>query len=300
MRQSFWLSVVLVLGAPAVAAFGQVKLEWKFREGDKFYLEERWSLKQIMKYMGSDLKQELDHTRLTRFTVLKKTDDSLVLEQKIESVKINRASGSAKPEGKLLKELEGATFKVYLNSKMKVIKLDGYETLMKKMARDEDIGKNARLLMPEESLSRPVEAFFGFLPAKAVGKGDTWEYEFTLPLGPLGTLKVENGYTVQGNNKVGDQEVVKLEVANKKSSFTPAAGGGLQPFRVTKGDIRVIPKQTKGIIYFSAVRGRVVKAEKTMALEGTLTIDVKGNMLTMDIEQEEKVTARVLDKRPLK
>src|SRR5262249_10033266 len=122
MRQGFWLGVMLVLGAPAVPAFGQGKLEWKFKEGDKFYLEERSNLKQTMKFMGSDLKQELDHTRLTSFTVLKKTDEGLVLEQKIESVKITRASGSAKPEGNLLKELEGATFKVYFNSKMKVIK----------------------------------------------------------------------------------------------------------------------------------------------------------------------------------
>jgi Family of unknown function (DUF6263) len=298
MCQGFWLGVVLVVGAPTAPATGQIKIEWKLKEGDKFYLEERSNLKQTMKFMGSDLKQELDHTRLTLFTVLKKTDESLVLEQKIESVKINRASGSAKPEGKLLQELEGATFKVYFNSKMKVIKLDGYDNLIKKMAKNEEIGKNARLLLPEESLSRPVEAFFTFLPDKAVAKGDKWAHEFSLPLGPLGTLKQENGYTVLGTDRVEGKEVVKLEVVNKKSSFTPAAGGGAQPFRVAKGDIRVNAKKTRGTVYFSASLGRLVKSVKTMHVEGTLTIDVKGNMLTMDLEQEDTVTARILDKKP--
>jgi hypothetical protein len=300
MRHGFWLGILLVLGGPAVSAFGQGKLEWRFKEGDKFYLEERSTLKQTMKYMGSDLKQELNSTRLTSFTVLKKTDESLVLEQKIESVKITRASGSAKPEANMLKELEGATFKVYFNSKMKIIKFDGYENLIKKMAKNEEIGKNAQLLMPEESLSRPVEAFFGFLPGKAVAKGDTWDHEFTLAVGPLGSLKLETCYTVKGNNRMGDREVVRLEVVNKKSAFTPAARGGVQPFRVAKGDIRVNSKKTKGMVYFSASLGRLVKAENTMYLDGSLTIDVKGSMTTIEIEQEQRVTSTILDRKPLK
>jgi hypothetical protein len=300
MRQSYWAGVVLVLSASAVPAFGQVKLEWKFKEGDKFYLEERVVLKQTMKIPGTELKQELDHTRVTRFTVKKKTDDTLVLEQKIESEKIHRVSGSAEPEGELLKKLEGATFTVTLNSKMKVTNFEGYDALIKKLAKKDDVGKAARTLMPQESLSKPVEAFFGFLPTKAVAKGDEWTHEFSLRLGPLGTLKQENGYTSAGDAKAEGKEVIKLEVVNKTSSFTPAAAGDLQPFRVTKGKLRVNPKKTKGTVYFSSALGRLVKAVKTMNLDGTLTIDVKGNTLTMDIAQEETVTSRILDKNPLK
>jgi hypothetical protein len=299
MRQSSWIGVVLVLSASAVPAFGQVKLAWKFKEGDKFYLEERVALKQSMKFGTAEpLKQELEYTRVTSFRVEKKTAASLVLEQKIESIKVTQAGGSAKPEGELLKKLVGATFTVTLDSKMRISKFAGYEALIKKMAKSEDVGKAARLLLPEESLSKPVEAFFGFLPSKAVDKGDEWTHEFSLRIGPLGTLKLENTYTSRGSEKVEGKEVIKLEVVNKKSSFTPAAAGTSQPFRVTKGDIRTIAKNTRGNVYFSPALGRMVKAVKSMSLEGTLTIDSKGNMLNLEIAQEENVTTRILDKKP--
>jgi hypothetical protein len=299
MRKSWWLGVVLLAGGTAVPALGQVKLEWKLKQGDKFYLEERSVQKQKLKFMGSTVGHQLDLTRVSRFTVLKQGDDGYVLEQTIESVKVNRTTEAAKREAALRKGLEGATFKIQLNPQMRVTKFEGYEALIKKLAKSEDLGVSARVLLPEAELSRRVEALFSFLPGKAVTKGGKWTHEYSLPLGPLGVQKVQDTYTYQGAAKVEGQEVLKLEVANKSSTFTPSGRGG-DFFRVVKGDIRIDPKKSKGTVYFSADRGRLVKAVRTTHQGGSLTMDAKGNTLVMDIEQEETATTRMLDKNPLK
>ena len=53
-------------------------------------------------------------------------------------------------------------------------------------------------------------------------------------------------------------------------------------------------------MYFSPALGRTVKSVKKSHLTGSLTTSAMGNMITMDLEQEETVTARILDKNPLR
>lgn len=299
MRQRWWLSLWLLLGGMAAPALGQVKLAWKLKDGDVFYLEEKSAARQTMKFMGSDIKHALDHTRVTRFTVLKKNDDnSYLLEQRILLVRLNRPSDAARADARLVQGLEGATFKVTLDPRMRVTRFEGYDALIKKMAGKDTVARNLRALMPEESLRRPTEALFGCLPDKAVEKGDSWTCTVIKPLGVLGVLRLESSSTFQKTETVEGQEAVKVEVAATKSTFTPSTTTGLS-FRVVKGNIKVDQSSTSGTLYFNAARGRLVKSTQTIHLTGRLTVDAMGNLLNLDVEQEDTVTARVLDKNPL-
>jgi hypothetical protein len=290
----------LILAVMAVPARGQVKLEWKLKEGDKFYLEEITALKQNTKFMGMDIRHELNQTRITRFTVLKKNNDnSYLLEQKIETVRAKRGSTSGKADVRMVQQLQGATFKVTLNPKMHVTKFEGYEAQVKKMSNKEDVQKMVRILMPEESFLRATEALFGFLSEKPVAKGQSWTYDLVRPLGPLGVLKIENTYTSRGEEKVDNQQAVKLEVAAVKSSYTPPKANGGAGFQVTKGDIKVDPKRSSGTLYFNAATGRLIKSSSRLQLTGSLSVTFMGTTLNMDVEHEETITARILDKNPL-
>jgi hypothetical protein len=310
MRLRCWTAVLLLAAGLAGPAPGQVKLQWKFKEGEKFYLEEKTVAKQTLKFMGADKKQDLNQTRITRFTVLKKNDDnSLVLEVKIEAVKV-KTGGDTMASARMLQDLEGATFKVTLSPKMRIIKFEGYDALIKKMAKTEEIGKMVRALITEDALSKPIEALFGFLPEKdgdkgeeadlELKKGDTWTALLDRPLGFMGTLKMTNSYTFQGKEEVEGKELVKLEVVNTKSTFTHSGAGGGLAFRIVKGDFKVDKKKTQGIIYFSPRLGRVVRWRQTTALSGMVTVDAMGNMISMDLDHEETVQARILDKDPRK
>src|SRR5262245_8361942 len=117
MRQRLWIGVWLVLWGTAGPAFAGIKVQWKFKEGDRFYLEEKTVRKQTTKFMGSDIdKQDMSFMRLTRFTVLKKTTTALVLEQKIEKLRVDQSNNQK--SSRLLRDLEGATFKITLDDRM--------------------------------------------------------------------------------------------------------------------------------------------------------------------------------------
>src|SRR5438067_1226448 len=52
MWRQHWLTAVLAMGTVAVPASAQVQLQWKLKDGDKFYLETTSTTKQTMKLMG--------------------------------------------------------------------------------------------------------------------------------------------------------------------------------------------------------------------------------------------------------
>ncbi len=300
MRRRGWLAAILLLGGLVPAAAAQVKLEWKLEAGQKFFLEERTTARQTLKALGDDLKESLDQTRVTRFTVLKKNaDGGYLLEQKIVSVRINGAGGQLKAKAKLLTDMEGATFKVTLGPRMQVTKIEGYDALIKKMQKNEQIGKMLQALMPEESLTRATEALFHFLPDKEVAKGGEWSEEQVRPLGLLGTLKLETGYTYEGTEKVGGKDAAVIKAAVLKSSFSPRGATGGLPFQVTKGDIQADRDKCKTTLYFDATAGRLVKSERTLVLTGTLTVSVMGNTIAMDLQHDETVSSKLLDKNPV-
>src|SRR4051794_18819800 len=75
-----------------------VKLEWKFKEGDKYTLETVSTFKQEMKTLGKTLKQDLKQTTGYSLTVQKvNADKSVVLEQKLESLALENQTGAPNP-----------------------------------------------------------------------------------------------------------------------------------------------------------------------------------------------------------
>ncbi len=83
-----WLPVVFLLAAPA-GAHAQVKLAWQFKEGDRFFVQESTQVRQTIKARDTENRQDLNQTKVSRFTILKKNPDGgLVLEQTIASVLI--------------------------------------------------------------------------------------------------------------------------------------------------------------------------------------------------------------------
>jgi hypothetical protein len=299
MRPHQWIGISLILAGTA-PAFGQTELQWQLKEGDKFYLEEKTVLKQTLKFMGRDIEHDSTFTRVTRFTVLKKNDGGVVLEQHIETVRINSASGASTTESKVLKEMEGATFQVTLDSGMHLTKFEGYDHFIKKMMKNEEVGKMFRALVPEEAFSKPTEALFGFLPDKAVAKSDQWTRTWVQPLGPLGRLATDYTFTYRGPVRVEGKHVVKIEAAAAKSTYVAPQGDSGLGFRIAKGNLKTDNKKTTATIYFDTAKGRMVRWEKHIQVNGSLTAAVKDNMLTIGLEHDETVTARVLDKNRLK
>ncbi len=306
-RCGFGAAFVLV--ALAWPAQAQVRLEWKFKEGDKFYLESVSVLKQSMKTLGKDLKQDLEQTTLFSFSVQKKdSDNSAVLEAKIESVTMKNLggpTGGIPAEDKFNQLLKGATFRVGISPRGEVTRFEGYKDLIDKIAgSDEAARQNVQAVLSEEYLKRSATEPFVPLPAGAVKPGDSWgaDKKQELRLGPLGTFTTTRRFTYDGKeapqgSAAGSKPLDKISLAASATYAPPKSGEASPfPFQVTKGDLKA--DAIKGTTYFDADAGRLVESMTTMHLRGTLTIVVGGNTIDTEVEQDQNVKSRILDKPP--
>jgi hypothetical protein len=297
MPRRFWFGLVALLAAalltPAAPAADAVSLELKFKEGDTFYIENVNNSKLTMEFAGIKNEQDSDTTIITRFKVLKSDKDETVIEQKIEKFK-TKSSGLGSGADKIMDSLTGVTFKMTMNSKGEVTKFEGYDDFIKKLKTgDDEAAKMAKLILSEETLKANAADSFAFLPPKPVNKGDSWKHSQTVPLGPLGTFKGDTKYTYKGQGKDGEE----IAFEQGLSYSPPKEDDNTLPFKVTKGEMKA--EDASGKIIFDAAKGRVVRAESTQTIKGSLTIDVMGNSVTMDMNMKQTSKSRVLDKAPL-
>src|SRR5206468_2843496 len=92
MRRQALLAVVLLAGV-AAPAFGQdVELKWKFKEGDKFYVEDVTVMKQSVAVVGQVIKEEQKTTTVTSYQIEKAGTAGIVVKMKIEGVDVRSDS----------------------------------------------------------------------------------------------------------------------------------------------------------------------------------------------------------------
>jgi hypothetical protein len=292
------LAFALLLGGLAGAAPAQEKIRWKFTEGETFYVEEKVHTRQTVKIQDSVQPQELDQTKVSRFKVLKALPEGgAVLEQKILSLQATPQGAGAKADASVLRHFRGAVFRITLDAKQRVSKLEGYKALTEAIARENpDAAKLLRVLLTKDNLQRPVEALLGFAPEKEVARGDSWKLTSKVPFANFGTLEVTDTYTLRGEEQA-DKGVVRVAVATSVTYAAPAEAGGL-PFKVVGGDVKVT--ESKGGFLFNAAAGKLVRRETELTLRGLFTVALGNQRLDMEIEQRQSAVARVLSSNPLK
>ncbi len=288
-RLWFGSAVVLALLAGPALADDAVKLEMKFKEGDKFYVETVSSTKTVMDILGKN-ESAIDSTQVTSITVKKSDKDGVVLVERIESLKNKNLPGA----DKIMDALKGATITLTLNNKGEVTKIEGYDEFMKKLSADnEQTGKMLRSFMSEDTIKATASENFAFLPAKAVSKGDTWKRPQTIPLGPMGSLKGESTYTFKGAGKDGEE----ISFDQSLEYAPPKEGDDSLLFKITKGEMKA--DKSSGTKTFDASKGRLVKTEQTTKMKGSFTFESAGTSMTVTMEMTQTVKTRILDKNPL-
>jgi hypothetical protein len=300
MQRHYRLGAILALALFALPAHAQVQMEWKLKEGDKFFLETVSTLKQQMRTQGKEMKQDLEMTTVFSLAVQKKNaDNTAVLEQKIESLSVKNAAGQAAgTDEKFNQQLVGAAFKVTLSPRGEVAKFEGYDDLVKKLAGDDPAARKAvQSIMPEESLKASVSEAFGFLPDKPVKTGDSWERETTRSLGPFGSITSKRKYSYDGSEMVEGKPLEKISFT-AASTYNPpkAAEPNAFQFQVAKADLKL--EDVKGTFLFDAAAGRLVHSEMGLKMKGTVVIVVMGTNLETEAQQDQTIKMRVLDKNP--
>jgi Family of unknown function (DUF6263) len=298
------IGAVLALAVLALPARAQVQLEWKFKEGDKFYLETVNSFKQSMKTLGKELKQDLDMTFVFSVAVQKvNPDKSAVLEEKVESVEVKNTggpTGAIAAEDKFNQQVKGATFRVTVTPRGEVTKFEGYDDLVKRLAGDDAVTqKTVRAVLSEDYIKNAAADVFGRLPDRPVKANDSWgdDKKLDMPLGPLGTFTATRTYTYEGKDTVDGKSVDKIGFTGKATYSPPKSGeAGPFPFQLTKGDLQV--ENLSGTLAFDDSAGRLVESNTSMRVKGSMTAVVSGTTLDSELQQERAIKTRLLDKPP--
>ena len=289
----------VLVGLTALPA--QAQMQWKFKEGDKLYQDAAIKMNQVMKFMGQEVKQDIDIANLVSWNVKKKNaDGTVVIEQTVESMKL---TGGALPiDDKFFDKMKGMTFTITLSPKGEVAKVEGYAEGMKKLLGD-NLGDNpiaAKMfegMMSEDNIKKQFADLFAFLPDKPVQKGDKWARKMSQPLGPIGTLTSDRTYVYDGQATVDGKTVEKIVFTETiASTAPPAKGAGGLPFEITKVNFKA--DKAGGTIYFDAEAGRLVRLEQSMKLKGSMTFSIMGNNLDAEIDQDMTSVTKVSDKKP--
>lgn len=305
MLQRCWIVAVLALAAVAAPAHAQVTLEWKFKEGEKFFLQTVTTLHQGMKVNGKDLRRDDEVTLLFSVVVQKVNPDrSAVLEQKVTEVAVrNRGGPTAGPpaEDKFNQQIRGVAFHLTVTPQGTVTRVDDVEGLLKRLA-GEDAGAR-KLLQPvltEDYLKQSASEVYGVLPPRPVKGGDSWgdDQKHTIPLGPLGGLTTTRKYTYDGKDVLGDRTFDKISFEVTGSTYNPPKSGevGGFPLQLKEGSLKL--EDAKGTAWFDTTLGRLVRVDTTAHLKGSLKTVISGNTIETQLDQERTTRTLLLLEAP--
>lgn len=282
------IAVCVALVVPAMAG-GPAALAWKLDAGARFALEETVQSRQTIKLMNMETRQDVDQVRQSRISVLKKNPDgTLILEQKIDKVKVQHGSDGPDANTRVLKQLEDASFWFHLDASRKISRIEGYDALLKQLSKGSRAdARLIRSVFTEDSLKRSVDTWLGFLPAAAVDKGKTWQHRSSLPLGLLGAMAVDVTYKLENFDKKTQLATIAF---SGSGSYQPPAQDAALPITVSAGTLRLA--KYAGTITFDAERGRLVRLETQMALAGRLTAVIRDSETELELTQEQKLVVK--------
>jgi hypothetical protein len=302
MWQRCWLGVVLVLGGTALPAHGQVTLAWKWKPGDKVYLESSSQSKMTIKLMGQALPpQETTTTNLDSYTVLKDGTE-VVLERTLESMKTQAGAGApgagpgVEAAEKMAKQLQGSKLILKIDPRQhKITKLEGVESLVRKATSDDPLLKLMVGSLNEANLRQESETMLlDYLPDKPVRPGDTWKRKSQFSLGPFGDFNLDGTYTYKGPETMGGKNLERIDATWTATFVPPKKAAGLPGLQFSKVDFKA--ESAKGTYWFDNGAGRLARMTRKLNSKGTLTVSAGGQELQLEADQEQSQEAKSMDK----
>lgn len=275
MYQS-WLSlfILLLVTVPGICQSGKaVRLEWKFREGEKFWVDTQTKIEQSEKF-NTQVAANIVHMRtITSYLVKKVTENnSIELEAKIESMQYrNNQTPDSEKMSTLYSRLQGATFRLILGADLQVQKLEGYNEWLLKLSNVIPVSEvdRIRALMPEADLRNAISEGFGFLPDKDVTLNQTWKKKTDLNLAPAGTLTTNLTYTYRGTDKGKEKITIDCKEQGKFTMSPGLATPGTQS--------EFVMDNRTGTILFNNQTGKMEQAEHQYQTRGTILLPASVN-----------------------
>jgi hypothetical protein len=286
---------VLLLGAGlAGTARGQVTLEWKLKKGDHFYLRNVTTTRQTFKALNKEVPQNSEQTIVLGFAVEDQVPEGFLLKETVEELTIKPDKGDPVSDDRLV----GATFRMTLSPKGEVLKFEGYDKLIDKLAGDDAAVRQAlQATLQEDALKKSVREALAFLPDRPIKVGDTWERSIEEPLGALGTLRETRTYKLEGKEDVGGKKLDKITFKTAVD-FKPGKKVENFPYHVLSG--RMEAKEAGGTAHFDPDSGRLVQLKSELKMVGTMVLSSADTKIDAVYDQQQSTVVTVLNEKPAK
>lgn len=298
-----WLAAALVFvtvaGSGVVQA--QVKLQYKFPEGQKLTYKTKSSTSQTLTLMGNAIETESKDTILTTQTVGKKRADSTQpVVEKIESLAseltlpmgMSVTFDSKDPDAKIdnpqlaflgdvYRLISQMAYTVVLDGQNKVKAVEGTESLLEKADKLSDLAKQSvRSRLDPQHLKEQFEERHSNLPEVLARAGEPWERTEKIDLGGQ-TLTFRKKYEYTGTEKLGSKTLDKINVKtlDVKYAMDP---NSVSPLKVTKSELRI--ESGDGTILFDREAGAVVSAKAKIRIKGPMTFEIGGQEAPGDLD----------------
>lgn len=281
------ICVAVMVALPAIAT-AQVKLEFKYKQGEKYTTVVQNKMTSTANVNNRDMKTTVDQTLdITNETVSIDSDGKAKLTQTIDRVrmkmKLPNLAGqeaieydSSEPEKaekspyammtKQVAKLAGQSFKMTRDSRGEFSEIELPESLNKNA-----INQQARPSQQTQQLKEMVTAGNITFPEEAISKGHSWTNKNSVSIPTGGAIETTITFTYDGTNSKG------LHVINAKleMKFTPGEKPGQFQMNM-KG------KGGKGVFLFDQNLGRVV--ESSMENKIDMEMNFAGQTINQSIE----------------
>jgi hypothetical protein len=299
-----WVTFVLVLLALASPQLvrAQVKLEYKFPEGEKLVYKTTAKTSQVLTLMGQNIETESKEIVVSSTSVgRKRRDNDLPVEEKVESlnVELSLPGGmlvtfdSKDPNAKIdnpqlaflteiYKLVSQVAYTVVLDNQHKVKAVEGTEKIIEKSNALNELAKQSlRSRLDPERLKTQFEQSHGNLPEILARPGEPWERTENLDLGGGQTLTFHKKYEYAGAEKQGTTTLERINVKTTDVRYTMDPNAP-SPLKVTKSDLKVEPGD--GVILFDREGGHVVSAKGKIHIKGKMSFSAAGQVIPGELD----------------
>jgi hypothetical protein len=317
--QRMQLSVFCVVFVLSFAAFSvlaqeqpageKIELTWKFQKGQKLEYVQKNTSATSRNIPG---KGEMKQSGMQETGMVQEVTE--IDEKGVATVQLKYSYVKVKPEGpqgdrnfdstdkeSLEKAKKEEMWKRYVGMLEKpfsfkidrngtVLEVKGFTEMIKEMSKDnpraQEIGK---VMFGDEAVKKMLQTYY-LLPKEKVGKGDSWTTTSEIPLGPMGTMKIESKFTFEGMEKLGERQCAKMKSEVTKLSLEGGMGG---MFTISK-------PEGSGTYYFDTANGILVKMESKMTYTMVMEMPASKEQLAPSVKITSEVTNSMILKEPAK
>lgn len=309
------LSFASPSASPSLPA--EVRLAWKFHEGDVLRYRILQDIRQEMSPMGMETATKVGQVLREKVQSVA-TDGTAKIEVTWEALRYHMDSpmGSGMefdstkdaPETvtgpmKGVAKIVGSAFQLEMKPSGEIVALRGIDEVMAKIAAGGEGGPMSSMLAKsfnDASMKRALETMV--LPDKGLADGEAWKRQSQFDIPALGKLKVDFDFKLDGTETVGGSKAAKVGVL-----YSMSLGGGKPDMSGMPGaeqydiDLTMNDAKGEGTIHFSPDLGRMVKTQLASDMDMGMVLKPKGESkagegegIKMGIVIHQKLTSTLL------